>query len=136
VSIVYTQEQGLSAEDYVAVIGSTYMAGHRAVGNPARITEILAGSNLIVTARDETGAIVGVARGISDGAWVCYLADLCIRDGWQRRGIGTGLLDKCSAILGPRVGIALIAYPEAVEYYRKIGMGEMVGFFRPRGDNA
>ena len=135
-TITYAREQDLPAEEYITVIGSTYMAARRAVGNPARITEILAGSNLIVTARGRTGAIVGVARGISDGAWVCYLADLCVRDGWQRRGIGTGLLDFCAELLGPRIGIVLMAYPEAADYYRKIGMGEMTSFYRDRIDSA
>jgi ribosomal protein S18 acetylase RimI-like enzyme len=135
-TITYAQEQDLSADEYITVIGSTYMAERRAVKNPARIAEILAGSNLIVTARGRTGAIVGVARGISDGAWVCYLADLCVRDGWERRGIGTGLLNKCYEILGPRVGLVLLAYPQAVEYYRKIGMGEMPAFFHDRVDSA
>ena len=135
-TITYAREQDLSAEEYSTVIGSTYMGARRPIGNPARIGEILAGSNLIVTARGRTGAIVGVARGISDGAWVCYLADLCVREGWQRRGIGRGLLDFCAELLGPRIGIVLMAYPEAVEYYRKIGMGEMTSFFRDRIDSV
>jgi ribosomal protein S18 acetylase RimI-like enzyme len=135
-TITYAREQDLGADEYIAVIASTYMREHRAVGNPERIGEILRGSNLIVTARGRSGAIVGVARGISDGAWVCYLADLCVRDGWERRGIGTGLLEMCYKILGPRVGLVLLAYPEAVAYYRKLGLGEMTGFFHPRGDES
>ena len=30
------------------------------------------------------------------------------------------------------MGIVLLAYPEAVEYYRKIGMGEMTAFYFDR----
>jgi GNAT superfamily N-acetyltransferase len=136
VTITYAREQDLPAEEYIAVIGSTYMGERRPVGNPARVTEMLAGSQLIVTARGRTGAIVGVARGISDGAWVCYLADLCVRDGWHRRGIGKGLLDFSAELLGPRIAIVLMAYPEAADYYRKIGMGEMASFYRDRIDSA
>jgi ribosomal protein S18 acetylase RimI-like enzyme len=131
-SIVYAQEQGLSAEDYIAVVGSTYMRDRRPVGNTNRVAKILAGSNMIVTARDDDGKIVGVLRGVSDGEWVCYVADLAVRDGHQRKGIGTGLLDKCKAILGPGMGIVLVAYLEAVDYYRKIGMGEMTAFYIDR----
>ena len=131
-SIVYAQEQGLSAEDYIAVVGSTYMRDRRPVGNTNRVAKILAGSNMIVTARDDDGEIVGVLRGVSDGEWVCYVADLAVRDGHQRKGIGTGLLDKCKAILGPGMGIVLVAYLEAVDYYRKIGMGEMTAFYIDR----
>ncbi len=131
-TIIFAQEQNLSAEDYAAVVGSTYMRDRRPVTNLERTRRILAGSNMIVTAREADGEIVGVLRGVSDGEWVCYVADLAVRDGHQRKGIGTGLLDTCKALLGPGMGIVLAAYPEAVEYYRKIGMGEMQAFYIDR----
>ena len=130
-SIVYAQEQSLGADDYIAVVGSTYMRDRRPVGNAARVDKILRGSNMIVTAR-ENGAIVGVLRGISDGEWVCYVADLVVHDGHQRRGIGKGLLDTCKSILGPGMGIVLVAYPEAEAFYRRVGMGEMPAFYIDR----
>ena len=130
-SIVYAQEQSLSAEDYATVVGSTYMRDRRPVANLERTRRILMGSNMIVTAR-ENGEIVGVLRGISDGEWVCYVADLAVRDGHQRKGIGTGMLNECKRILGPGMGIVLVAYPEAVDYYKKIGMGEMPAFYIDR----
>ena len=131
-TIIYAQEQALSAADYIAVLGSTYMGERRPIGNVARVTRMLAGSNMIVTARDADGAIVGVLRGISDGEWVCYVADLVVHADHQRKGIGTGLLDECKRILGPGMGIVLVAYPEAEAYYRKIGMGEMPAFYIDR----
>ena len=131
-TIIYAQEQALSAADYIAVLGSTYMGERRPIGNVARVTRMLAGSNMIVTARDADGAIVGVLRGISDGEWVCYVADLVVHADHQRKGIGTGLLDECKRILGPGMGIVLVAYPEAVDYYRRIGMGEMPAFYIER----
>ena len=131
-TIIYAQEQALSAADYIAVLGSTYMGERRPIGNVARVTRMLAGSNMIVTARDADGAIVGVLRGISDGEWVCYVADLVVHADHQRKGIGTGMLDACKRILGPGMGIVLVAYPEAVDYYRRIGMGEMPAFYIER----
>lgn len=131
-TIIYAQEQALSAADYIAVLGSTYMGERRPIGNVARVTRMLAGSNMIVTARDADGAIVGVLRGISDGEWVCYVADLVVHADYQRKGIGTGMLDECKRILGPGMGIVLVAYPEAVDYYRRIGMGEMPAFYIER----
>ena len=131
-TIVYAQEHALSAAEYIAVLGSTYMASRRPVGNVERVTKILAGSNMVVTAREADGAIVGVLRGISDGEWVCYVADLVVHADHQRKGIGTGLLDECKRLLGPGMGIVLVAYPEAVDYYRRIGMGEMQAFYIDR----
>jgi GNAT superfamily N-acetyltransferase len=130
--IIYAREQALPVADYVAVIGATYMRAHRPIGNPERIARMLAGSNMVVTARDDAGTIVGLARGISDGEWVCYLADLAVRDDRQRQGVGTGLLKTVKSILGPGMGVVLVAYPEAVAYYRKIGLGEMPAFYVDR----
>lgn len=131
-SIVFAQEQSLSVADYTAVLATTSMRDKRPLGNPERIGRILAGSNMIVTAREANGAIVGVARGMSDGEWVCYLADLAVHGEHQRKGIGGGMLRYMKDLLGPGMGIVLLAFPEAIDYYRKSGLGEMTGFYIDR----
>jgi GNAT superfamily N-acetyltransferase len=131
-SIIYAQEQSLPVSDYVAVLATTYMKDSRPIGNAERIGRILAGSNMIVTARDETGAIIGLGRGISDGEWVVYLADLVVHADHQRKGIGSGILRKIKEIIGPGMGIVLVAYPEAEAYYKKIGLGTMPAFYVDR----
>jgi GNAT superfamily N-acetyltransferase len=136
VTVVYAREQDLPAGDYIAVLDTTYMRDKRPLANRNRIDAMLRGSNVIVTARDEDGAILGLARGITDGVWVCYIADLVVRDGTQGRGIGTGILDECSRLLGPGIGIVLVAYPPAEPFYRRIGMGEMQAFYRERTDST
>ncbi len=69
-SIVYAREHLLPAEDYIAVLAMTYMKDKRPLGNVERIRRILAGSNMICTAR-ENGEIVGVLRGRRTGKSVC-----------------------------------------------------------------
>ena len=134
-SIAYARETDLAVSDYIAVIGETNMRASRPLGDPARVAQMLAGSNFVVTAREADGTIVGLARCMNDGAWVCYCAELAVREGHQGKGIGKALLDKMSELLGPRVGIALVAYHEAAPFYRKIGLDEYPGFFRERTDN-
>ena len=131
-TITYAREQDLPVDDYIAVIGSTYMRDRRPLANPERVGRILAGSNVIVTARDENGAVVGLARGICDDEWVCYIADLAVLASRQGEGIGSGIMDECARLLGPGIGIVLLAYPEAVPFYRRIGLGEMPAFYRDR----
>jgi GNAT superfamily N-acetyltransferase len=126
-AIVYAREQHLSPDDYIAVVGSTYMREKRPMTNRKRVDAMLRGSNLIVTARDETG-VVGLARGISDNAWVCYLADVVVREDQHGRGIGRGLMDACRRVLGPSIAVVLVAFPQAVDFYRRIGMDEMTAF--------
>jgi GNAT superfamily N-acetyltransferase len=134
-SIAYAQEQSLGVGDYVAVVSETTMRANRPLGNPARIAEMLAGSNLIVTARDGGGNILGLARCMSDGAWICYCSDLAVKERAQGRGIGRALLDKCAELLGPRIGLVLVAYPEAATFYERIGMAPSQAFYRARSDD-
>jgi ribosomal protein S18 acetylase RimI-like enzyme len=134
VSIVYAQEQDLSVADYVAVLDSTYMRDLRPLTNTPRIARMLAGANLIVTAR-ENGEVLGLARCISDMAWVAYCAELAVKESAQGRGIGRGILDTCYDLLGPGMGLILAAEPQAVGFYERIGMQRLkAGFFHPRTD--
>lgn len=52
----------------------------------------VAGSHLVLTARDDGGRLVGLARTLSDGATACYLQDLLVRPDGQRRGVGRALV--------------------------------------------
>ena len=133
-TIVYAREYDLSVEDYVAVVSDTTMRTKRPLGNRGRLAEMLAGSNFIVTARDTDGAILGLARCMSDTAWICYCSDLAVRESAQGRGIGRALLDKCAALLGPRIGLVLVSYPESASFYEQIGMEPAQAHYRPRSD--
>ena len=135
-SIVYAQEQTLSAEDYVAVLSATTMRDKRPLANAKGLGAMLAGANLIVTAR-EHGVILGLARCISDGAWVAYCAELAVKEGAQGRGIGREILNTCYAILGPGMGLVLAAEPEAVAFYERTGMERLdAAFFHARSDRT
>jgi GNAT superfamily N-acetyltransferase len=134
--IVYAREQSLSVEDYVAVLAETTMRSKRPLANVRRIAAMLAGANFIVTAR-ERGQILGLARCISDGSWICYCAELAVKESAQGRGIGRDILAKCYDLLGPGIGLMLASEPEAVGFYERTGMDRVThAFFRPRTDRA
>ena len=135
-SIVYAQEQSLAAAEYVSVINDTIMRDRRPVANVARIQQMLDGANLIVTARDDEGQLIGAARCISDGAWICYCAELVVRDSHQGQGIGKAILEAAKGILGPRIGLTLNADAEAVAFYQHIGMQPVQAFWTPRTDRT
>ena len=135
-SIVYAQDQSLSVADYVAVLGETTMRTKRPLANTERIGRMLAGANFIVTAR-ESGAILGLARCISDEAWIAYCAELAVKESAQGRGIGAGIIAKARELLGPGIGLLLVSEPEAVGFYERIGMTRMDrGFFHERSDRS
>jgi GNAT superfamily N-acetyltransferase len=134
--IVYAEEPGLSIDDYVAVLGETTMRTRRPLANRSRIGEMLAGANLIVTARRD-GQIVGLARCITDGAWICYCAELAVKESAQGLGVGAGIIRTINEMLGPRIGLALFSEPEALGFYEKAGLTRLDnGFFRTRLDRS
>ena len=60
--------------------------------DPDRLLRSLTASHTVLTARGENGALIGLARTVSDGETICYLQDLLVHPDMQRRGIGRQLL--------------------------------------------
>ena len=135
-SVVYAQEQSLGVADYVAVLRETIMRAKRPLDNTARIAAMLAGANFIVTARED-GEILGLARCISDGAWICYCAELAVKESTQGRGVGAGIIAKIKELLGPRIGLTLISEPGAIGFYERVGLERIdSAFFHARTDRS
>ncbi len=81
---------------------------------------MLAHANLVVTAWDQD-LLVGIARTLTDFAYVGYLSDLAVRRSHQKQGIGIGLIQRTRERMGPRSMLVLLAAPLAREYYPKLG---------------
>jgi GNAT superfamily N-acetyltransferase len=128
VSLVYAREQSLAVADYVAVLAETSMAPKRPLQNGVRIAAMLAGANFIVTARED-GVILGLARCITDHAWIAYCAELAVKESAQGRGIGAGIIAKAKELLGPGIGLTLISEPDALGFYQRIGMQRLDSAF-------
>lgn len=65
--------------------------------------------------------LIGVARGLTDFAYCCYLSDLAVDKLHQNQGIGRELMEMVRQQLQPACKIILLAAPAATEYYCKIG---------------
>lgn len=61
---------------------------------PALLSRALAGSHLVLTARQDTGELLGLARTVSDGETICYLQDLLVHPDARRRGVGRRLTER------------------------------------------
>lgn len=92
----------------------------RPVDDSARIALMIEHANLIVTARDE-GRLVGIARALTDFSFCCYLSDLAVDREYQRSGIGGRLVRMVQEAIGEQAMLLLLAAPEAMEYYPKLG---------------
>jgi GNAT superfamily N-acetyltransferase len=131
-TIVYAREESLTAEGFIDVLERSGLAARRPVADRGRIERMLAHANLIVTARDR-GTLVGVSRALSDFAYCCYLSDLAVVRDYQKQGIGRRLIEATRHAAGPESMCLLLSAPDAVGFYRAIGMPHAeVAFLYPR----
>lgn len=117
----YTKET-IGAAEFADILQRSGLAERRPADDAARLQRMIDGANLIVTARDETGALVGVARSITDHAYICYLSDLAVDRAWQGKGLGTALIEETRRLAGPECGCLLLSAPDAEGFYERIGM--------------
>lgn len=99
---------------------SNSLGARRPVEDRAALAAMFVHANLVVTAW-EGSLFVGIARSFSDFAYVTYLADLAVGQSHQWRGIGRELIRLIQIYGGPRTLIVLLAAPEAVDYYPRLG---------------
>jgi predicted N-acetyltransferase YhbS len=118
--ICYQIEPGLAVEEFRNVLIRSTLGERRPVDDPARLKNMVAHANLIVTARD-AGKLVGVSRALSDFAYCTYLSDLAVDIDYQRQGIGKELIRQ-TKLAAPEAKLILLSAPAAVDYYPKIGM--------------
>ena len=86
-----------------------------------RLPEMLARSNLIVTAR-QGEQLVGMARSVTDFLTVCHLADLLVDEAFQRRGIGRRLVTQTRRAAGPTARLVVLSHDRANGFYAKLGL--------------
>lgn len=89
-----------AADELVALYASVGWTAYTA--DPDRLTAALRGSHIVLTARDDAGALVGLVRTVSDGQTIVYIQDILVAPPHQRTGVGGALLD---AVLARTTGI-------------------------------
>ena len=129
--IRYGREQDLDVAEFRRVLVDSGLSRIRPVDDEPRLQAMLAGANLIVTARlDQPGRpLVGVGRAVTDSVWCCYLSDLAVSPSAQGLGVGKGLLDEARRQLGPQVSLYLVSVPDAVGFYERAGMTRIADAF-------
>jgi ribosomal protein S18 acetylase RimI-like enzyme len=127
--VVCAREPDLPLDAFRRVLIESGLGTTRPIDDGPRLRQMLAGAGLIVSARAPDGHLLGVARSLSDGAWVAYLAELAVSRSAQGQGVGRQLLQAVRAELGPRVTLVLASMPDAVAFYERVGMPRMDDVF-------
>lgn len=81
---------------------------------------MLKNSDILWTAW-ESDRLVGLARALTDFSYACYVSDLAVDKNCQKQGIGKKLLECLQNQLGEEVALVLLAAPNAMDYYPKVG---------------
>ncbi len=116
----YRVGNDLDLDAVIELYRASTLGARRPVDDRARMRSMLEHANLVVTAWDAS-RLVGIARGLSDFAFVTYLSDLAVRASYQRLGIGKALLRRVRELGGPDASLVLLAAPKAVDYYPRVG---------------
>ena len=119
------KEERISAEDYIDFLKRTDLGSQYPKERFfERISKLVNNAAISLTARNESGDIVGVLFGLTDFAYWLYVTDLGVDRKYTGQGIGSALMKTAHEIAGGEKDIAvyLIANKNAIPFYEKLGM--------------
>lgn len=119
-TIQYATDKKISDDEFVDLLYRSTLAARRPVDDPKCVAAMLQHANILCTAWDGD-KLVGIARSVTDFEYCCYLSDLAVDVAYQHHGIGKELVRLTQSLLGEKAKIILLAAPQAVDYYPKIG---------------
>jgi ribosomal protein S18 acetylase RimI-like enzyme len=119
-AIDYRIGNDLDLSEVIELYNVSTLGERRPTADRDRMAAMLRHANLVVTAW-HAQKLVGLARTLTDFVYVGYLADLAVHAGYQRRGIGQGLIARTRAEMGLDLTLVLLAAPKAVGYYPRVG---------------
>lgn len=119
-NISYRINDSLDLDQMIELYRASTLGERRPVDDRERMRKMLEHANLVVTAW-QGALLVGIARSLTDFAYVAYLSDIAVRQSHQRRGIGKELIRRTQTLLDPAATLLLLAAPAAVDYYPHIG---------------
>lgn len=70
------------------------------------------------------GRLIGFGRAISDGTYQAAIYDVAIKPGFQKRGLGTIIINDIVSRL-PSCNFILYTMPGKEDFYRKLGFRKM-----------
>ncbi len=113
----------ITTAQFAALLAQTSLGARRPLDHPATLQGMLDNANLLITAW-QGEILVGVARSVTDFHFCCYLSDLAVAESVQGQGIGKALIRETFLQLQPGCKLILLAAPQAVAYYPKLGFSQ------------
>ncbi|MFD0959059.1 GNAT family N-acetyltransferase [Paenibacillus chungangensis] len=117
-NIVYRENAQVTPDKLAQVFKNSGI--RRPTDDIVRLHLMIQHADLLVTAWDGE-RLVGVARALTDYSYCCYLSDLAVDRAYQKHGIGKKLVAIVQERIGESCSFVLLAAPEAVDYYPRLG---------------
>jgi ribosomal protein S18 acetylase RimI-like enzyme len=89
--------------------------------------QLLDGSNLIITAREQNRQLVGFLTAITDNAMHAFITLVEVLENYQKQGIGKNLVKLAISHFKGNYDIVLITDPDKGTFYKKLGFEEIYG---------
>ncbi|ACS86607.1 GNAT family N-acetyltransferase [Musicola paradisiaca] len=118
--ISYKINEPINVDQFIDLLSRTTLGPRRPLDNREVLAGMLTEGDILVTAWSQA-LLVGIARSVTDYHFCCYLSDLAVDEAFQHQGIGKQLIQHTARQLKPMCKIILLAAPQAVDYYPKIG---------------
>ena len=119
-NIEYRDNAAIPVEQAIDLYNRSTLGERRPVHRPDIFANMLKHADLTLSAWEGT-RLVGIARTLTDYAYVAYLSDLAVDAAYQKQGIGRRLVEETRRRLWPECMIVLLAAPQANDYYAKLG---------------
>lgn len=91
-AVLIAPEDVFDPREMAGLYGSVGWVGY--TNDTGKLCRGLENSHLVLTARDESGRLLGLTRTLSDDESICYVQDLLVDPGFQRQGVGRALLEE------------------------------------------
>ena len=114
-SIDFSSSRQPTLDEVIELYRASTLGERRPVDQRHVMRGMVDNADITVTAWDDD-RLVGIARTLTDYTYCAYLADLAVHLDWQRRGIGTELIEATKRLLEPTCFVTLLAAPAANDY--------------------
>jgi GNAT superfamily N-acetyltransferase len=123
--ITYRDSETLEFEEYVdflkrSDLGSQYPKQRF----EERLRQVLRRPDVCITARNESGLLVGICFGLTDFVYFLFLTDLGVDRDYVRQGIGKKLVTLAHEKAGGEddITITTISHDKAIPFYESCGL--------------
>lgn len=120
-------EERLSAAEYIDFLKRTDLGSQYPKERfEERIATLLSRASISLTARNDSGELIGICFGITDFAYWLFMTDLGVVRECTGLGIGRALVKRLHELAGGEDNIIMYTCvnENAIPFYEKIGMGK------------